>query len=363
LWTAAAAAKGGALPPSTLDFTQLIPRRFPRRAAFTDAHHHLWDPAMVQAADGSCHLLYSRWPKQLGFDAWATHSQIAWASAERPEGPYRFREVVLPYRGAEHWDGHSVYNACLLAEGGKFYLYYTGNHGAAAWAKDHAPSMKDESWWVQRNNQRVGVAVADHPGGPWKRFERPLVDTGEGAGMGITAVPNVIARRGGGFLMFYKTLAPGPGRFGGGVVHYIAAADGPLGPFRRVAGPMVDKRKILGTDAKFNFHIDDHVEWFQDDRYYAMVKDHDAPFMSSYGRSLLLMESADGLSWRLSNHTLAKDFSVTWEDGGTLACERLEMPKLHFQHDRPATLLLAAKAAGDAEANSFLLVIPLQAAP
>lgn len=101
-----------------LDFSSYIPARVPLSAAFRDPEHHLWDPAMVRTPDGACHLLYSRWPRKLGFDAWATHAEIAWATSDRPEGPYRFRKTVLPARGAAHWDGHSVYNTCLLANGG-----------------------------------------------------------------------------------------------------------------------------------------------------------------------------------------------------------------------------------------------------
>ena len=38
--------------------------------------------------------------------------------------------------------------------------------------------MSDEEWWVHRNHQRIGVATADHPGGPWTRRDTPLLDVG-----------------------------------------------------------------------------------------------------------------------------------------------------------------------------------------
>jgi hypothetical protein len=348
------------LAGGAFDFASLVPRRIPRSCAYREPGYHLWDPAMVRTTtrDGMCHLLYSRWPEALGFDAWATHAQIAWATARKPEGPYRFQKIVLPWRGGQYWDGHSVYNTCLLAHGGRYYLYYTGNHGPATWSETRSPSLKEESWWVQRNSQRVGVAVADHPGGPWKRFDGPLVDTGPETGNGIIAVPNVIARPDGKFLMVYKTLAPGPGNFGGGVVHYPALADSPLGPFRRAGGQIIDKRKLLRTGERFNFHIDDHLEWIQGGRYYGLVKDHDRPFLTPYGRSLLLVESDDGLAWRLAAKPLAKDFRIEWEDGAAEDFERLEMPKLHLENGVPKVLFLAAKNAGSSAA-SFLVAIPL----
>jgi beta-xylosidase len=56
-----------------------------------------------------------------------------------------------------------------------------------------------------------------------------------------------------------------------------ATAKSPLGPFVRYPEPMVNKNKLLPVVKKpFDFHIDDHFEWVQDGRYYAIVKDHDA---------------------------------------------------------------------------------------
>ncbi len=211
--------------------------------------------------DGIFHLLYSRWKRELGFEAWCTHAEIARATSKNPEGPYEFRDVILPARGGEFWDGHSVYNTCIIRYGEKFYLYYTGNHGSDAWRVDRTIKPSTEEWWNQRNNQRIGVAVADHPAGPWRRSDKPLLDVGPEFGQGIIAVPNAVVLPGGAVRLYYKTLASGSGRFGGGVFHYAATGADPLGPFARHPKPMVDKRALLHTEQPFNFHIDDHFEW------------------------------------------------------------------------------------------------------
>ncbi len=362
LWLLPVAALGGeTLPASTLDFSTLIPATLPRTAIFQQAGWFLWDPCVIRGADGLYHLLYSRWRQALGFDAWATHAEIAWATATNAAGPYEFRGVVLPARGGNFWDGHSVYNTCIVRLGPKFYLYYTGNHGSDAWQPDRPIKITSDEWWAQRNNQRVGVAVAERPGGPWQRQDKPLLEVGPEFGQGLTAVPNLLVRPDGGLMLFYKTLAPGHGRFGGGVVHFAATATHPLGPFQRQPQQMVDKRKLLKTGAKFNFHIDDHFEWFQGDRYYAIVKDHDAPFLTPHGRSLVLFESPDGLDWKPSQHPLVKDFSITWSDGARQEFQRLEMPKLLLADGRPALLSLAAQPAKSQE--SFLVLLPLHPTP
>jgi len=85
------------------------------------------------------------------------------------------------------------------------------------------------------------------------------------------------------------------------------------------------------------------------------------PFRRPHGRSLLLIESEDGIGWRLARHSLAKDFSIHWDDGETQSFERLEMPKLHMEDGRPKALFLAAKDGNAPNAPSFLITMPLRA--
>jgi hypothetical protein len=124
---------------------------------------------------------------------------------------------------------------------------------------------------------------------------------------------------------------------------------------------MVDKQVLLKTDRHFNFHIDDHCEWIQEGRYYAIVKDHEAPFLTPHGRSLLLFESPDGLDWHPSPHALVKDFHITWDDGAKEVFQRLEAPKLLIEKGTPTILSLAAQPSGSED--SFLVLIPLNKRP
>jgi hypothetical protein len=268
------------------DFTKLIPEVIPKSAIFTMDDWIIWGASMVRTDDGVCHLLFSRWQKTLGFSSWVTHSEIAYATADQTDGPYTFQNTALPARGVEYWDGHMTHNPSIIEYKGKFYLYYTANRGPKGWDKNQTVD-DDDKRWTHRMNQRIGVAVADHPGGPWKRFDKPLLDVPE-YGADIVATPCVMVKPDGGILLCYKTQLPGEGRFGGGVVHYPATSDNPLGPFKKYGKPMVDKRKIFNR--AFHFHIDDHVEWHQDGMYYAIVKDHDKPYLTEYGKCLYLLE-------------------------------------------------------------------------
>ncbi len=64
--------------------------------------------------------------------------------------------------------------------------------------------------WLHRNNQRIGVAVANDPNGPWKRFDKPVLDitynddTAPDALM--TSNPSVCQMKDGKILMVYKAV-------------------------------------------------------------------------------------------------------------------------------------------------------------
>ena len=88
-----------------------------------------------------------------------------------------------------------------------------------------------------------------------------------------------------------------------------------------------------------------------------LVKDHDSPYLTEHGCSLILFESADGRSWLPSKQSLVKKFFINWDDGTTDKYDRLEMPKLLFEKGRPTVLSLAAKLKGSEE--SFIVNIPL----
>jgi hypothetical protein len=344
----AAGGKNDPLPPSSLDFKRLIPQEFDKKWVFKLDDWIVWGADMVRTEDGTCHLLFSHWPKENGFDAWLTHSRIGYATAANPEGPYTFQGVALPYREGDGWDWMS-HNPSIIAHDGKYYLYYTGTHGRNAKGREDF-----------RMNMRVGVAVADHPSGPWKRFDKPLLDTGGEYGEGIVATPCAMVDPKGGILLYFKTQNSADGRFGkfgDGVMHYASSGESPLGPFKRHPKPMIDKSDYFpGTH--FRFHIDDHEEWFQGDRYYAIVKDHDAPYLSKHGKVLHLMESRDGLDWTRSNHSFVEDLDIRWSDGTESKYQRLEMPKIHLEKGVPRVLFLAAREVGSQ--HSYNIAIPLK---
>jgi len=317
----------------------------PATAVMSDSAYFIWCGTMVRGTDGTCHLYYSRWKRELGFNAWVTHSEVAHATAKDPLGPYTFQNVALSARGAQFWDGLCTHNPTVHEFNGKYYLYYMGNSG-------DGKNMKSLNF-THRNNQRIGVAVADTPGGPWKRTDTPLIDVSPDSTAPdalLTSNPSVAQRPDGGYLMVYKAVGKKrPGVFGGPVVHMVATADSPTGPFVKSPNTVFNAK---GTD----FPAEDPFIWYQGDRYWAIVKDMHGAFTSA-GRSLVLFESRDGFDWNLAKYALVSTLQIRWADGRVQPVGYLERPQLWFDKGKPAVLLLAATVD---QTRSFNVQIPLR---
>jgi hypothetical protein len=336
------------IPAESTSHIRLMP--VPVSARFADRNYHIWCGSMVRDSAGLCHLFYSRWPRAAGFNAWATHSEIARATATQPLGPYVHQEVVLAARDARHWDGMTTHNPTVITIDGRYFLYYTGSTG------DRKPAPTADTWnWLHRNSQRIGVAVAAQPCGPWLRRDLPLVDVAVNPHASDSLVvgnPSVTQRPDGGFLMIYKAVGKAnPLPFGGPVVHRVALADRPEGPFVKQPNPVF-------TAVGSRFPAEDPFVWQENGRYRAILKDMHGAFTAA-GRSLVLFESEDGIHWQLSEPCLLSDRTVQFEDGTRQQFDYLERPQLYFEDGKPAVLFCAARL-GDETCN---LHIPLQVKP
>ncbi len=336
-----------AAPKATIDMDlAAMIQPVPKSAKFIDEDYYIWCGSMVRTDDGKCHLYYSRWPRKLGHYAWVTHSEVAHAVADTPLGPYKHVNVALPARGEQFWDGQCTHNPTVIRSGGKFYLYYMGTHG-------DGQAMKTLNW-TYRNNQRVGVAVADNPNGPWTRMDKPVIDVTPGFYDALCATnPTVTEGPAGKFVMIYKGVGDKkPLPFGGPVLLLVATADSPTGPFKKYDKPVFVKEGV-------NFAAEDPFIWYQDGHYYALVKDNAGHFANA-GKSVVLFESADGFDWKLGNHPLVTKIQVQWEGGALQKLYSLERPQLWLDNGKPAVLFCAADET-DKREHSFNVAIPLKA--
>lgn len=346
--------------PDTLDLNALM-QPIESRSVLRDPDWFIWGGGCVKAPgrrseDGQYHMLFARWPKKEGFNAWVTHSEIAHATAADPLGPWT---VTGRAQGMKQrlgfWDADNLHNPLVLQFDNKYYLYYSGNFGPRDGTK--------EGWWIHRNNQRLGVAVADHPAGPWKRFDKPLLEPTPGSFDGLLVNSPTVARNSKGqYVMVYKGVSEGKMPFGGKVRMGLATADNPLGPWKK-------ENITLFDHPTEQFPTDDNYIWCQNDRFYAIVKDYRgfytqqaraASGRATSGRpgstekeSLVLFTSETGRDWRLAAHPFVSDFRLRWTDGrvserlsGT-PLHRLDQPQVWLENGKPSVLFLAVKANDD----------------
>ena len=311
------------------------------RSVLRDPDWFIWGGGVVKTNDGQYHLFFARWPKREGFNAWVTHSEIARATSRSPLGPWTVHGPVFGRRPG-FWDADNLHNPLIQEFNGTYYLYYSGNFGPRDGTKN--------GWWIHRNNQRAGVAVADHPAGPWKRFDKPLIEpTPNGTDHLLTNSPTVARRKDGKYVLIYKGVSDGPMPFGGKVRMHVALGDHPAGPF--VKQPVT----VFGHET-LQFPTDDNFIWGQAGRLYAIVKDYRGVYSqqarpgSSEKESLVLFTSDDGLDWRLAAHPFVSDFRLRWADGRVSdRLHRLDQPQVWLENGKPSALFLAVKARDDAD--------------
>jgi hypothetical protein len=305
----------------------------PRSAAITIPGRHVWCCAPALSADGRCHALISTWPESAGFEAWVTHSEVWHAEAPSPAGPFTVTGPVLAGSGGAGWDGRVVHNPCLLPWDGRWVVVYMGTTGPDL-PPGHATA--DATWWAYRNRQRIGVAVADHPRGPWTRLDRPLIDVEpEGWVHLMTSNPAVARAPDGSWRMLFKTVEAGPAPFGGRVLHAVATAASPLGPWTRAPEPVF-------TAAGVRFPVEDPCLWWRDGAWHAIVSDHRGTFTGA-GRSWARFRSCDGVAWEPAAQPLVARLELPWADGAVEPVERFERPQVLLVDGAPRWIAGAAK--------------------
>lgn len=324
-----------------------------KTAVFSEKDWSVWGGSLVKGDDNLYHLFYSRWPEALGW-VWVSHSEIAHATSPTPYGPFTFKNVALPVRGAQFWDGLTTHNPTIIKSKGKYYLYYMGTTGDG---KIYGTPGKEQLNWVHRNNQRIGVAVADDPNGTFARFDKPIIDVSADSlahDALMTSNPSICQRPDGGFLLIYKAVGKKfPSPFGGPVVHLAATSDSPTGPF-------VKHDELVFHFEGERFPAEDPYIWFEDGKYRAIVKRIDVEGKNRIF-SLVHFESKDGIKWEKAKNYEISERIVQWKNGRIQQFEHLERPQVYIENGKPIALLCAADTLDvNNVRHSFNIQIPLK---
>lgn len=296
-----------------------------------DPAWNIWCGSMVKGDDGKFHLFYSRWPRETRHEGWISHSEVAYAVADKPNGPYRHVNVALGATNANDWDGATAHNPYIIKHQGKYYLYYVGTHAAPLSASETIKAYGPE-WWVRRNTQRIGVAVSDRPQGPWKRLPEPVLSASADSSAFdamCVANPAICIGRSGKVVMLYKAVCKDGSERGGNVRFSVAFADSPTGPF-------VKSNKLIfqPEDITAKMVAEDPFVWYDNktDKYYAVVRDVVREFTGQDSGGLALMESDDAIDWKVTPHPKVIPAILNWSDGSKYEASKnsVERPFIYF---------------------------------
>jgi len=183
------------------------------------------DPSDIIKVGDRYHVWYSKGKFSHGYDASIWH-------ASSPDGKVWTEDgEALPRGAVGAWDEQSVFTPNILVAESKYWLFYT------AVPKPFVASGPGLT------RTAIGVASADSPAGPWKRFAgnpvlKPRGD--ESYFDGARVDDSCLIVRNGRYLLYYKgrqgiKTTPHETKMG------LAIADRPQGPYTRVQdGPVID---------------------------------------------------------------------------------------------------------------------------
>lgn len=293
---------------------------------------NIWGCSPIWGDDGKVHVFFSRWPGDHG--QWLSHSEIAHAIADKPEGPYEIIGTVLSGRGSGHWDSHTIHNPTVQKVGDKFYMFYLGNNLDIAEKENisHAAT------------QRVGLAVADDLNGEWKRIsdKEPILDISYSKkdwDSYLTTNPALLQHPNGEFWLYYKAWDRHNDNFR---KMGLAISKNIEGPYEKI------KQNPVVSFSNIKAQVEDAYVYMEKGKFYMVMRDMGVihPHVG------LLLESEDGINW--SDPMLGYGNSEQYFGG---EIERFERPQVLMVDGKPGYLFLALMGGAAGTSSAAVLKI------
>jgi hypothetical protein len=308
---------------------------------FSIDDHIVWGASVIQHDDGKYYMFASFWPGPMG--NWVTHSQVALAIADKPEGPYEFKKVVLLYRDKKFWDGMMTHNPTIRKYKDTYYLFYIG----VTFDFERPQLSSQNEYGIAWNNKRIGVATAKHPEGPWTRYDKPLIEPRAGHwDLVNTSNPAPVIHEDGSVTLFYKSSnLPSPERNNiknkDGMPRFmlgVAHSKNIFGEYERLG----NQDGLINLEGKL-VSMEDPYVWFDGNLYHMLVKNFDS-VGNAKGMGAIYVWSKDGVNWFLpSDAPEAYSLNVNWAEGINTKQVRLERPQIFFENGVPKYLFLATQ--------------------
>lgn len=301
----------------------------PVNGGFRMENKWVWCGSAVEEAGKGCHLYASCWRKDYPMpEGYVLFSEIVHAFSETMTGPYRFVEKILPTGNPADWNGCMAHNPTVVKWNNKYLLYYI----ASTYADEPTPPeiiQKQRSLVDKIYAQiRIGVAIADVPGGPWHICKNPILEARPGfwdAALVTNPAPCVLPN--GRIYLYYRSNTPEGLRIG------LAVADHPEGPYCRIQdGPVMD-----------SINVEDPFVWHNGENFEMLAKDMTGTITGEF-HACAHFVSADGIKWQSKGKAYSR--AIAYENGKTITLGSLERPQLLFGADGAPKCLFAAAADG-----------------
>lgn len=263
--------------------------------------------------EGKYHAYYSRWKQSKQFSGWMTDCEVVHAVSATAEGPFEFVNVVLESRKSSGWDINNSHNPYAIVVNNKICLYYIANDVGQYFKNENQQNKQPDSAWLSsnrkllRNSQRIGVAIADHPSGPFVRSEQPAVVPDNIHFKNIAVNPAVVFHNNQ-FTMIMKGDDVSKEEWFR--IQLVGKASNPKGPFQFSSKPVYNKAQtedacVWYDNVLQSFYMVCHV----------MGKNE-----------LALFKSNNGSDWQPDERAIFMKKEFTLSDGTIWKPERVERP-------------------------------------
>lgn len=306
----------------------------------------VWCGSVIKGDDGKYHMFASRWPNTTPFSPyWLTNSEVVHAVSDTPGGPYKFSDVTLPARGEQYWDGQMTHNPAIRKYKDTYLLYYTGTtYTGKRPGPDFLIGETHEKKLEAHIGEKIGLATSKSPYGPWKRLDKPILDTRPGTWeqyLVSNAAPVVL--KDGRVLLYYKGVTKLR-------VHAIglAVADRFDGEYKRA----YDEPLNMGIGAE------DPFIWVEKGKYKALMLDHERKY--SKDKEIFYATSDDGIRWQVPGEGIAISKNVLWADGKVRRVNSTERPHVLIENGKPTYVFFATGENKDGKRYTWNMSIPLK---
>jgi hypothetical protein len=271
----------------------------PLNSGFKMEGYWVWGGSMIKVGS-TYHLFASRWKKDGPFpEGYRQNSEIVRATSSSPTGPFSFQEVVIGERDSLYWDSNMSHNPTIHKIGNEYVLFYIGSDFTTANSA------------TKGLLRRVGYASSKKITGPWKRSDKPVIDS-ESNNPALLIEESKVK-------LVYRDSD---------LKVFIAEADNYKGPY------------ILNNDNAWSACKLEDFYIFRAGNQYHIICEDNVGGVSGHVRWGVHLVSENGITgWQKYDPVVVYDHDILMEDNSVLKCVRRERPQLLIEKGKITCLI------------------------